>query len=230
LKAGIEGDMLAVVLDRKENTEMNPILFYCPRCSRSLQIEAVHAGAQVACPQCGEHVTVPMVAVPPSGGDADAKRPTSITVFGILNIIFGSLGLMCVPFNIYGLSMAAQAGRQFAVMPMDWQIISAMVSPFTAIWLIVTGIGLLNLKRWARGWAIGYGCFSMILGMVNIGMVVSYAIPGIQALSSSSSPEHTGRVIGTLVGGVFGGLAMIVYPFLLVIFMYKPKAVAACVR
>ena len=44
-------------------------------------------------------------------------RPASVTVFGILNIIFGALGLLCSPFGLIAVFIPQQQG-----MPADWTI------------------------------------------------------------------------------------------------------------
>src|SRR5262245_45794346 len=105
-------------------------------------------------------------------------RPTSVTVMAILNIIFGSLfTLMCMcegaslVMNAAGMN-PGQGGNDPNVRMME-QLMSELpgymvvrVATFLlnfslSVLLLVSGIGLLNMKSWAR-------VASIIYGVVNI--------------------------------------------------------------
>ena len=103
-------------------------------------------------------------------------------------------------------------------------LIAYIVSLIISIILIVTGIGLLNLRRWARLWACGYAWFAIIWGI--IGVVVN--IVSITSDLHGVSHENMPAVIGGAVGGMCGGIVGLVYPILLLIFMTRPNVIEAC--
>jgi len=153
------------------------------------------------------------------------ERPTCITVLGILNIVFGGLGLLCSPFGIIGLLMP-QPNSPFQLTP-EMRMFSLIGYGFGfvfAIVLLASGIGLLNLKKWARQATCIYGWTAIVWG------ILSSIANGIMFSSrlSGTSPEEMPVVIGGIVGGMCGGLLGLIYPVILIIFMRKPHVIQAC--
>jgi hypothetical protein len=214
---------------------MSQIVFRCPHCSRSLQIEAVHAGVQVGCPGCGEYLTVPTpTSVTQVAGVTRAAgrtgRPPSVTVLGIVSIVIASFGLMCAPFGLYGFVAADESPDKYAFVPRFWEVVSVIELPLASLWLLATGIGLLGLRAWARVSGIVYGFYGIIFELVTIGMIVIFAMPELQSLTGTAPSEGAGSAVVKLVVGVLGSLVSMVLPILLIVFMSKPKAAAACVK
>ena len=52
------------------------VIFNCPRCEQELAVDSSGAGSQIACPSCGETITIPEPEspVPRPGMDTDAPR------------------------------------------------------------------------------------------------------------------------------------------------------------
>ncbi len=152
-------------------------------------------------------------------------RPASVTVFGTLNIIFGSLALLCSPFGIIGL-LVPQTGNPF---PMTGAIrmmalVGYGIGFIFAIVLLASGIGLLKQRSWARQTAYLYGWAALIWGVLSLVINLSLMMP-----SMGNVPEETApAVIGGFVGGMCGGLISLIYPVLLIVFMRKPHVIAAC--
>jgi DNA-directed RNA polymerase subunit RPC12/RpoP len=208
---------------------MDPIVFHCTQCNRSLQAEAVHAGMLVDCPQCGHRMTIPMrvgsgPAVQPIEG-----RPTSVTVFGILSIVFGGIALVCIPSSLVTLMGLARHGS-VNVDPTALDIVGIAIRTLLAAFLVVVGIGLLNQKRWARIGGIVYGFAAIAVGLWGLSQAVPVVVNNMQNHVNSSSAQQAGYVAGTAIGAVMGALLAMIYPILMVIFMTKPKAVASCVK
>ena len=98
------------------------------------------------------------------------QRPTSVTVFAILNLVFAALGV----FGLIGsltLFTTVDAGNNPVVKIMQdnpgyktWIMASIPLGLAACIVLLASGIGLLSLKPWARWLAIGY---AMLLALVN---------------------------------------------------------------
>jgi hypothetical protein len=103
-----------------------------------------------------------------------------------------------------------------------WLLIGSFVGFFCSFLLLIVGIGLLKLKKWARIWTLGYGWFAIAWGIV--GMVVNLA------LAISGGFGNTPEAIGSAIGGFCGGIIGLVYPILLIIFMSKPHIKSACNR
>ncbi len=162
------------------------------------------------------------------------NRPTSVTVFGVLNIIFGALGLLSIVFSAAMFfapqpDMSNPAIRIFSRTPilMLWMKVGVVLGSVTSVAVLASGIGLLQLRPWARTASIIYGVYAIIMGMV--GTVINYLFlfgPLMEEAQHSRGPEAAGA-IGGAIGGVAGGLIGLIYPVLLLVFMYRPNVVAA---
>lgn len=165
------------------------------------------------------------------------QRPVSVTVFGILNIVFGILGVLGI-FATVALLALMSSGAGGNANPM---IKFMRESPAYSAWikltiplgvavsgvLLASGIGLLKMKGWARKLSIGYAIYALIFGLANF--VVSYWFllrPMMEEAARKQGPEAAGA-IGGAIGGSVGGCFGLIYPILLLIFMTRPKVVAA---
>ncbi len=162
------------------------------------------------------------------------QRPTSVTVFGVLNLVFGALGLFGMLFTIIIFILPLPTANN--------PVLEIMRnSPGYALWMklaiplgflatgvsIAAGIGLLKLKNWGRTLSIGYAIYS--IAAVLLGSVLNYFFimqPLMEQASQKSGPEAAG-LIGAAIGGTFGSCFGMIYPILLLIFMFRPKVVAA---
>lgn len=174
---------------------------------------------------------------PVGGAPAKPSRPTSVVVFGILNLLFGVLGLcgaagtaamlMFMPQNpnvrnpVLELMANSPGYRLF-------NQISTGLGFIVAIVLVVAGIGLLQTKSFGRTLSIGYSIYALVAGVV--GLIVSFMFlmkPLLeQAQAAGGGPERAGA-IGGMIGGMFGGCVSLIYPIVLLIFMYRRNVVEA---
>jgi uncharacterized membrane protein len=156
------------------------------------------------------------------------KRPTAVTVFGVLNLVFGGLGLLCTPLSAIGLFLPVQPenpmSRIFEENPgyRLYLIVSAGVGILAALVLIAAGIGLLKMKPWARLTAIGYSIYGIVTGVVGIIVSAIFLFEPLMIQARSQGPEAFAAIMG-LTGGMAGGCFGLVYPILLLIFMTRPK-------
>ena len=170
-------------------------------------------------------------------GAADGYRrplPTSVKVLGILGIIFGILGLLCTPLALANLFMPAEGAPgieiyQAPVMRI-FTMVSVVVGVVMSLVLLIAAIGLLNLKRWARGLALFYGWFAIIWGVLATIFNVFMIMPMIQEMTPDGGPEAVGGMIGGIIGGACGGIIGLIYPIFMVIYMQKRNVVEACNR
>ena len=167
-------------------------------------------------------------------------RPTSVTVFGILNLVFAALGLCGVAFAVMGLTVMANL-PEGADRPPNPQL-DALQNPaymafnyasiglgfLATIVLAIAGIGLLKLKSWGRSLSLGYAAYSVVMQIV--GVVVSYIFliqPAMALAEQGNDPQAQGQMVGAIVGGAVGGCIGLVYPILLAFFMFRPNVKAA---
>jgi hypothetical protein len=153
-------------------------------------------------------------------------RPTPVTVFGILNVVFGGLGLMCAPFAIFAVLMP-QPAQTATPYPPGMQVFTLFLLglriPMAAV-LLAAGVGLLKQKNWGRRVAYFFGWFAIALGVVSL--AVTMIVYG--ASLGDSGDQGSAQAVGGLVGGMCGGIIGFIYPILLVVYMRKPNVVEAC--
>jgi len=169
------------------------------------------------------------------------ERPVAVTIFGILNLGYGLLGLgwVLVSKMLEGwdaMPAGASMSPYFSSMAALWEAISK--EPAFVVWnrisvpldaaagvaLAAAGIGLLLLKNWSRllsnGWAV-YTVISVFLNLAVLLVALRRVLAG--ALESGS----TGAIALVLAAGAIGALLTLVYPVLLLYFMGRPKVVRA---
>lgn len=150
------------------------------------------------------------------------QRPTAVTVFSILNIVFGSLGLICLPVSLLA-SFGITEMWDPSTIVVVWIIFTNVIGLICTILLLTLGIELLRLKAWARRWTLGYGWFliawRVIVTVVNVLLIAS----GEFGYAEETLPGALGGTCGGLIGGL-------IYPVLLIIFMQKPGVRDACIK
>ena len=167
-------------------------------------------------------------------------RPTSVTVFGILNLVFAALGLCGVAFGVMGLAVMANLPANADMPPnpqmdalqnpayMAYSYASIGLGALASIVLAIAGIGLLKLKSWGRSLSLGYAAYAIVMQIV--GLVVTYIFliqPAMALAEQGNDPQAQGQMVGTIVGGAIGGCFGLVYPILLAFFMFRPNVKAA---
>jgi len=169
-------------------------------------------------------ITNPQMFPPPTPATTtvEAERPVSVTVFGILNIVFGAMGLLCTPLSLAMILWLPTDALQVTGGFRQWLFFSYGAGIAFAACQLALGIGLLGRKRWARQGSVVYAACSIGFGV--LGMLVTGA-----ALARGSLGLPPDAVPG-YIGGLIGGMAGFIYPVLLWVFMTRPRAVAACTR
>jgi hypothetical protein len=165
------------------------------------------------------------------------QRPTSFTVFGILNLIFaafGVFGLLSTAAMIY--MPQPQGGMKNPAIDFMLQnpnYLAYMKFSFIsgAIFCLVlglSGIGLLMFRSWGRILALVYSFFAIISSIVGVGVTYVMLFGPLMEKASRmpDGPEKFG-LIGGAIGVLVGGGAGIIYPLLLFIFMSRSSVVEA---
>lgn len=197
----------------------------CPHCSQVVALDDRAAGTVANCPACGQAMTVPSP-LPPPVMKPPSARPTSVTVFGVLSIVFGGLALLCTPINLVTANMP---NPMFNIPGFRaWTIFSSILGMAAAIWQLSNGIGLLRLKPWARTGSMAYAWFAIVMGVVSMTVMLVLLLPRMGAATGGSSdPAMAAGMIGGVIGGTVGGIIGMIYPILLLVFMRKPRVVEA---
>jgi hypothetical protein len=123
------------------------------------------------------------------------KRPTAVTVMGILNIIFGSLGLLCslcsgimVLTNMAGANAGVGGPNNVQVEMMKMveaevpayqavQIAQVIFYFILSVMLLMSGIGLLNMQNWARMAAIAYAVIDIVVRIAALVYQLAFINP-----------------------------------------------------
>src|SRR5438105_3654418 len=117
------------------------------------------------------------------------ERPVVVLVFAILNLIFGGLALLGYFCGGIGLIFMvaifsnAPAGPSFPPLP------SGLIALFVVLFfygfimagvLILSGIGLLSMKPWARKAAIIYSVITIVYALIAFVINITYVGPVMQ--------------------------------------------------
>jgi hypothetical protein len=169
---------------------------------------------------------------------AEPQNPTAATVFGILNILFGVLGLCGLTLS--AVMMFSSFFAQFAKDNPAMQLMEdnaiyrtfmqvAMVLGFIATPVLVfSGIGLLQIRPYGRTLSIGYGVYSIVMNVLGMLVNVAFVFPAlIESANAAGGGPAAAGAWGGIIGGVFGGCIGFIYPGLLLYFMFRPNMVAA---
>lgn len=163
------------------------------------------------------------------------NRPTSATVFGVLNILFSVLGFLGTAYSAL-VYLAASDPNNAAANPFEalelgplmstWLKAATVLGFFANMVLLAAGVGLLMMRGWGRMLSLVYSVYA-IVGTV-IGMAMNWffiVMPALRTLDDGQGPGPV--LIGAAIGGVLGGCVSLIYPALLWYFMTRPRLVAA---
>lgn len=165
------------------------------------------------------------------------NRPGLVTVFGVLNIVFGIMGLTCTPLGTaYSLFYTEFLPENIPSMPQFeamqelmnthsfrlFLLVSSAVGMVASGVLLAAGIGLLKMKPWARVCSIGYAIYAFC--SMAVGFVVNYLLlwkPMAEGMAEADGPFRAG-MFGGMYGAVAGMCVSIVFPAALLICMFLP--------
>jgi hypothetical protein len=167
-----------------------------------------------------------------------AQRPAAATVFGILNILFGALGICSIPLT--GMMLFAPMDKQMTDQNPALKLMAENagyklfmmaglgLGMIAVVVLIIAGIGLWQLKPYGRTLSIGYGIYGVAANVVGLLVNSMLLFPVLldKVNAAPPGPQQAGAY-GGLIGGIAGGCMGFVYPVLILIFMFRPNMVAA---
>lgn len=185
--------------------------------------------------QFGDPSPNPYQSSMPTPAQITGVKPVTLTVFGILNLVFAIMGLCGVGVFLLQLAlveMPAQADnpildlsnrpayRMFTMVHMSAGAIATIV-------LLIGGVGLLQGKPYGRKFSIGWAIYAIVAAIVaTVFTSILLTMPMIeQANTMPEGPEKIG-LIGGAVGASVGGVCGIIYPIVLLIFMMRGPIVS----
>ncbi|HXS69755.1 MAG TPA: DUF4339 domain-containing protein [Candidatus Polarisedimenticolia bacterium] len=146
-------------------------------------------------------------------GVAPAKPPGTIKVFGILNIVFGGLALLCSPFSFVAIAMSSKQMGYSSFM-MNWIIFSVIITIIGGAILLASGVGLLKMKEWARKLAVYYAVFACIMPIISALVTFTHPVAAGPNPEFQKMAQSIGAVVGIVIAWTYNGL--------LIYFLTKP--------
>jgi hypothetical protein len=159
-------------------------------------------------------------------------RPTTATVFGILNIAFGTMGLCGAVFGAVGMvfmaspmfeEIAAQTEGMELFRDASYQtflVISMVIGSGLSVLLLASGIGLLKFKPWGRLTANYYGVAQIIYAIGNSAYQIIWIV---LPMVNNGSPQAAINIASQ----VFGLFFSLIFPVVLLVFMNRESFVNA---
>jgi hypothetical protein len=185
------------------------------------------------------------------------RRPTSVVVLAVFHFILGGLGLCFGLFGIVGalivyltppppapppgapVVVTAASQNQFMDSRVPyWKEIGLtfnMVDLLISAGMIAAGVGLLQMKAWARTASLAYGGVSIVDQAVHIVYTAVYIVPAVQAFydalgASAGSPFPPGMIsmMKAVVGAtVWLSVIGFIYPVVVLIVLLRPSVAEA---
>lgn len=160
-------------------------------------------------------------------------RPTSVTVFAIINLVLGGLGVIGIiswVLGLMGIKIQSPGGSPVLELMENstvYQLFTHMVSGVgvpVVILVISASIGMLSLKPWARAATLGWGLYSILITLAAA--AVNHLVIFGPLIAASSGPERLGMIVGAFAQVVISGF-FIGYYLLMIFMLTRPKVVDA---
>jgi hypothetical protein len=186
------------------------------------------------------------------------KRPTAVLVIAVLNLVFGASNLLCVLCAGAGVGFLAlalgqpgaardpavgdlkealaSASREVPLLVPVW-VGDAVVSLVLAVVMVVAGLGLLGMRRWARVLSIVYGVATLLAQTTSLAVHFLLLNPALdrweQGFQARPAPGRAGPMSlagNGLLGNslvLFNALTDIVYAAAVLVVMFLPSIAPA---
>ena len=165
-------------------------------------------------------------------------RPPAVLVMAILNIVFGSLGVACSLISGAAVLLLYHVpARQGDYVRGLYDHLEKVIPGYTvitisrlfillalAVLLVVAGVGLLRIKRWARWSSIAYGVSTVVTQLADLAYRFVYEIPVTQQWQREKSSSTTSIPDPS---PILAPAALIGYSIALLIVMVLPSVSAA---
>ncbi len=162
------------------------------------------------------------------------QRPASILVFGILNIVFGLLGICGLAGTSAILLVSNNDPKNVSIQVMKdsptymgFLAVATFVGLIATIALVVCGFGLINNKNWARKGTVFIGWYQLVGAVVGLVMnAVCIWGPLLERAAAEPQPALALGMRAGLIGGVVGTVIGMIWPAASIYFMTRPHVIA----
>jgi hypothetical protein len=150
---------------------------------------------------------------------AGRPRPTSWLILGVLSIIWGIGGLVCVPFGTFLEFVPREGAEQANVHALvngitqhnatyrSTAIVIGGLEFIASALLAVGGIGLVSSENWAYWLVRIYAISSLILAFVSVAaQIVLLVIPVVSSVPAQDKGYAIGSASVTTIGAVLGAI------------------------
>jgi hypothetical protein len=164
-------------------------------------------------------------------GQQQMHRPTSVTVFGILNIVTAGFGMfMAITSCALFLAPADSNNPSIRMLYENpayaaWLKLCIPLGLLSCTVLLVAGIGLLCLKSWARTVSIAYAIYDICMHILSTAVSSIFLFQPF--LKNHQDSEAAATAMFGLIGGGTAVCLGLIYPILLLVFMLRPTVAAA---
>jgi hypothetical protein len=180
-----------------------------------------------------------------------SNRPTSVLVLAIFDIIFGSLGLICMVCAGIGLATGSalsglgppggqnqpdmNAQRKFMADHIPgyaaYEIGILVLGLLMASVLLAAGIGLLKMQNWARWTALGYACVRFLVALFEVVFTILVVNPvSVEYLEEQQKRGLTPFSLTVGMANAISGFTFLLYialPLANLIILFLPGVRAA---
>ena len=162
------------------------------------------------------------------------QRPSSVTTFGILHIVFALAGVggIISTLNLLYQSNSAPPNPVIEIMLKNpayatWTKVGSLLGMVACIALLAAGVGLLRLKEWGRKLSISYAVYGLVAGTIGIGANLHFLVRPFLEQSAQKQGAESAMMIAMVFGAIIGGIASLIYPISILSFMTRPRIKAA---
>jgi hypothetical protein len=158
------------------------------------------------------------------------RRPPAIPVLGALNLCFGVLSGLSVVATFMMLLALTPGSPVFEFVLNNpsyhvWRVIEVSFGAITTVLLLASGLGLVRARLWARKLSIFYAWVASSLGAIGLIMhTLLFAGPLLTQAAALDTTQAASAVAAAL-GGVAVGFATVLYPLVLLLFMYRHNVI-----
>ncbi len=139
--------------------------------------------------------------------DTPQGRPKAVMAIASLGVIFGAMGVVCLPWGLMPYVYSATWPPVFIEgNPMlSWWVIGAsLLGTALSILLLVGSVGSFSLQRWARPVMLLYGAISVLFGLVGIFFYFRWFAPAFrQEMTGARDVGPLGGLLSWIIATVF---------------------------
>jgi hypothetical protein len=150
-------------------------------------------------------------------------RPASVTVLAILGIIFGALGVLCMPLMLaapFIPELGEELGQQYEGAALVGNTVLNVVQLLLSGVLLISSIAALRLHPLGRKGMIWEEAASLLLLPVGVAMFLLWDLEELRGMDEV-------ELVAAAAGGACGVLVTVVYAVLVLYFMTRPEVKAA---